>query len=62
MFSFPMGRKHPAQIVKSRRSMKVGDLVKNRSALGQARGALGIVLSVIPNLGDAVIAQGDLLE
>ena len=26
--------------------MQIGDLVKNKSALGQARGALGIVLSV----------------
>ena len=35
--------------------MKVGDLVKNKSALGQARGALGVILSVKPNLGDAVV-------
>jgi len=35
--------------------MKVGDLVKNRSALGQARGALGIILSIERNLGDAMV-------
>ena len=39
--------------------MKVGDLVKNRSALGQARGALGVVLSVDQhhpgNLGSVVV-------
>ena len=30
--------------------MQVGDLVRNKSALGQARGALGIVLSVDDHL------------
>ena len=32
--------------------MKVGDLVKNKSALGIHRNALGIVISTKPNLGE----------
>jgi hypothetical protein len=40
--------------------VRVGDLVKNKSALGQARGALGLVLSVDQHhpgsLGSVVVA------
>ena len=35
--------------------MKVGDLIRNKSALGVHRGALGIIISTQPNLGDGVI-------
>ena len=36
----------PTSTINWRLSVQIGDLVKNKSALGQARGALGIVLSV----------------
>lgn len=35
--------------------MKVGDLIRNKSALGVHRGALGVIISTQPNLGDGVI-------
>jgi hypothetical protein len=35
--------------------VKVGDLIRNKSALGVHRGALGIIISTQPNLGDGVI-------
>ena len=35
--------------------MKIGDLVRNKSALGIHRNALGIIISTKPNLGDGVV-------
>ena len=35
--------------------MKIGDLVRNKSALGIHRNALGIIMSTKPNLGDGVV-------
>ena len=38
--------------------MKVGDLVRNKSALGIQRNALGIVIFTKPHLGDVVVYWG----
>jgi len=38
--------------------VKVGDLVKNKSALGIHRKALGIIISTTPHLGDVVVYWG----
>ena len=35
--------------------MKVGDLVRNKSALGVHRNAIGIVIFTRPHLGDVVV-------
>ena len=38
--------------------MKIGDLVKNKSALGIHRNALGIIISTAPHLADVVVYWG----
>jgi len=43
--------KHTLKTI-ARLSVKVGDLVKNKSALGVNRGAMGILISTKPNLGE----------